>query len=141
MSKHQHHNHAAETWGKRLIVSMVMNLIIPIVQIIGGVLSGSMALISDALHNLTDFASLVINYGALVVGKRGPTYKQTFGYKRVEILATVLSVVLLYGAGFYIAIEAWHRFFNPQPIAGQLVIWIALLGFAGNLISALMPKS
>jgi cobalt-zinc-cadmium efflux system protein len=117
---------------------MIMNLIIPAVQIYGGIISGSMALISDALHNLSDFISLVINYAALAFGKRGPTHQQTFGYKRVEIFATLISVGLLYGTGFYIAIEAWHRFINPQPIAGQLVIWIALLGFAGNFISALM---
>lgn len=120
---------------------MVMNLIIPLVQIAGGIVSGSMALISDALHNLTDFVSLAINYGALVIGRRGPTFKQTFGYKRVEILGTVISVALLYGAGFYIAIEAWQRLHNPQPIAGQFVIGIALLGFAGNIISALMLHS
>jgi cobalt-zinc-cadmium efflux system protein len=117
---------------------MIMNLIIPVVQIYGGIISGSMALISDALHNLSDFIALIINYAALLLGRRGPTYKQTFGYKRVEILATLVSVGLLYGTGFYIAIEAWHRFLNPQPIAGKLVIWIALLGFAGNIISALM---
>jgi cobalt-zinc-cadmium efflux system protein len=117
---------------------MVMNLIIPVVQIYGGIVSGSMALISDALHNLSDFISLVINYAALIIGKRGPTFQQTFGYKRVEIFATLISVALLYGAGFYIAVEAWHRFREPQPIAGQLVIWIALLGFVGNIISALM---
>ena len=120
---------------------MIMNLIIPVVQIYGGIISGSMALISDALHNLSDFISLVINYAALAIGKRGPTHQQTFGYKRVEIFATLISVGLLYGTGFYIAIEAWHRFLNPQPIAGQLVIWIALLGFAGNIISALMLRS
>ena len=141
MSNHHHHNHPEIAWGKRLVISMVMNLIIPIVQIAGGIVSGSMALISDALHNLTDFVSLVTNYGALVLGARGPTYQQTFGYKRVEVLATVLSVALLYGAGFYIAIEAWHRFLTPQPVAGRLVIWIALLGFAGNIISALMLHS
>lgn len=141
MSGHQHHNHAAANWGKRLAISMVMNLIIPIVQIAGGIVSGSMALISDALHNLTDFASLTINYGALVIGKRGPTYSQTFGYKRVEILATVISVALLYGAGFYIAVEAWHRFHKPQLIAGQFVIGIALLGFLGNIISALLLRA
>jgi cobalt-zinc-cadmium efflux system protein len=117
---------------------MIMNLIIPAVQIYGGIISGSMALISDALHNLSDFVSLMINYAALLLGRRGPTNQQTFGYKRVEILATLISVGLLYGTGFYIAIEAWHRFLNPQPIAGQLVVWIALLGFAGNIISALM---
>src|SRR5664279_3619970 len=97
-----------------------------------------MALLSDALHNLSDFISLVINYAALIVGKRGPTQKNTFGFKRVEVLATVISVAILYGAGFYIAAEAWHRFSEPQPIVGQLVIWIALLGFIGNMISALM---
>ena len=142
MSIHQHnHNHEDASWGKRLVVSMIMNLIIPVVQIYGGIVSGSMALISDALHNLSDFISLVINYSALAIGRRGPTHQQTFGYKRVEIFATLVSVGLLYGTGFYIAIEAWHRFLNPQPIAGQLVIWIALLGFAGNIISALMLRS
>ena len=118
-----------------------MNLIIPAVQIYGGIISGSMALISDALHNLSDFISLVINYAALAIGRRGPTDQQTFGYKRAEIFATLVSVGLLYGTGFYIAIEAWHRFRAPQPIAGQLVIWIALLGFAGNIISALMLRA
>ncbi len=143
MSVHQHpnHNHPEATWGRRLIVSMVMNLIIPAVQVYGGIISGSMALISDALHNLSDFISLVINYAALLLGRRGPTHKQTFGYKRVEILATLISVSLLYGVGFYIAIEAWHRLRAPQPIAGQLVIWIALLGFIGNMISALILRS
>ena len=142
MSTHQHnHRHEEASWGKRLVVSMIMNLIIPVVQIYGGIISGSMALISDALHNLSDFISLVINYAALAIGRRGPTHQQTFGYKRVEIFATLISVGLLYGTGFYIAIEAWHRFLNPQPIAGQLVIWIALLGFAGNIISALMLRS
>jgi cobalt-zinc-cadmium efflux system protein len=140
LSTHQHsnHNNVEASWGKRLVVSMVMNLIIPIVQIYGGIIAGSMALISDALHNLSDFISLVINYAALIIGKRGPTVKHTFGFKRVEIFATLISVALLYGAGFYIAVEAWHRFQEPQPIAGQFVIWIALFGFVGNIISALM---
>jgi cobalt-zinc-cadmium efflux system protein len=140
LSTHQHSNHknTEASWGKRLVVSMVMNLIIPIVQIYGGIIAGSMALISDALHNLSDFISLVINYAALIIGKRRPTVKHTFGFKRVEIFATLISVALLYGAGFYIAVEAWHRFRQPQPIAGQFVIWIALFGFVGNIISALM---
>ena len=142
LSTHQHnHSHEEASWGKRLVVSMIMNLIIPAVQIYGGIISGSMALISDALHNLSDFISLVINYTALAIGSRGPTNQQTFGYKRVEIFATLVSVGLLYGTGFYIAIEAWHRFRAPQPIAGQLVILIALLGFAGNIISALMLRA
>jgi cobalt-zinc-cadmium efflux system protein len=120
---------------------MVINLIIPIVQIWGGIVSGSMALISDALHNLSDFVSLVINYAALLIGRRGPTHKQTFGYKRVEIFAALVSVAILYAAAIYIAIEAWQRLLHPRPISGQLVIWIALLGFAGNLFSALILRT
>ncbi|MEE9913294.1 MAG: cation diffusion facilitator family transporter [Deltaproteobacteria bacterium] len=138
MSTHENHHHDEASWGRRLLASMVMNLIIPAVQIYGGIVSGSMALISDALHNLSDFISLVINYAALIIGKRGPTLKHTFGFKRVEIFATLISVALLYGAAFYIAVEAWQRFRNPQPITGQLVIWIALLGFVGNVLSALL---
>jgi cation diffusion facilitator family transporter len=71
---------------------MVMNLIIPVIQIYGGIISGSMALIIDALHNLNDFISLMINYAALLIGRREPTYTHTFGYKRVEIFATLISV-------------------------------------------------
>jgi cobalt-zinc-cadmium efflux system protein len=140
LSTHQHSSHTDDeaSWGKRLVVSMVMNLLIPIVQIWGGIVAGSMALLSDALHNLSDLISLVINYGALIIGKRGPTQKHTFGFKRVEVFATLISVAILYGVAFYISIEAWHRLREPQPIAGQLVIWIALLGFVGNIISALI---
>ena len=103
MSTHRHSGCPEMVWGKRFVISMVLNLIIPAVQIAGGIIAGSMALISYALHNLTDFVSLAINYGALVMGLRGPTLKQTFGYKRAEIFGTVISVALLYGAGFYIA--------------------------------------
>ncbi len=138
MSAHENHHHSEASWGKRLLASMVMNLLIPVVQIYGGILSGSMALISDALHNLSDFVSLIVNYAALVIGKRGPTLKHTFGLKRVEIFATLISVAILYGAAFYIAAEAWQRFRNPQTITGQLVIWIALIGFVGNILSALL---
>ncbi len=143
MTTHPHHNHtdAQTSWGRRLVTSMVINLIIPIVQIWGGIISGSMALISDALHNLSDFISLVINYAALLIGRRGPTHKQTFGYKRVEIFAALVSVAILYAAAIYIAIEAWQRLLDPRPISGQIVIWIALLGFVGNLFSALILRT
>ena len=138
MQGHTHHQNQEKSWARRLITTMVMNLIIPAVQIYGGILSGSMALISDALHNLSDFVSLLINYAALIIGKREPTLKHTFGFKRVEIFATLISVALLYGAAFYIAFEALQRFRAPRPITGQMVIWIALIGFIGNMLSALM---
>ena len=142
MTTHFHHyTDTQASWGRRLLAAIVINLLIPIVQIWGGIVSGSMALISDALHNLSDFISLVINYAALLIGRRAPTHKQTFGYKRVEIFAALISVAILYAAAVYIAIEAWQRFIAPRAISGQIVIWIALLGFAGNLFSALILHS
>jgi cobalt-zinc-cadmium efflux system protein len=141
---HQHnhnHDHPEQSWGRRLIATMVMNLIIPAVQIYGGIISGSMALISDALHNLSDFTSVLISYAALRVGGRGPSLQQTFGYKRVEVFATLLNVALLYGVAFFIAIEAGKRLLHPEPIEGSLVIWVALIGFIGNMISTLMLQA
>ncbi len=74
MVHHHSHNQNSETsWGRRLFITMGMNLIIPVVQIVVGVLAGSMALISDALHNLSDFASLLISYLALKIGRKGPS--------------------------------------------------------------------
>jgi cobalt-zinc-cadmium efflux system protein len=137
---HEHHNTEA-SWGKRLIVTMIMNLIIPAVQIYGGIVSGSMALISDGLHNLSDFTSVFISYWALRLGQRGPTLKQTFGYKRVEVLATLFNVALLYGVGFFIAVEGWKRLINPEPILGYVVIGVALIGFMANMISTLILQA
>jgi len=131
-----HHNHIS--WGKRLLVTMILNLLIPLVQIVGGMLSGSMALISDAIHNLSDFTSLLISYVALRLGERQPTVSQTFGYKRLEVLAALLNVTLLYGVAIFIAIEGWQRLLTPQPIKGQWVAWIALFGMAGNAFSTFL---
>lgn len=133
------HNHEI-SWGKRLVTTMVMNLIIPAVQIYGGIISGSMALISDALHNLSDFTSVLISYSALRIGQREPTLKHTFGYKRLEVFAAVFNVALLFGAGIYIALEGWNRLWNPLPIQGHLVIWIAFIAFLANMLSTLMLR-
>jgi len=137
-----HRHHDKETsWGRRLVATMVMNLLIPAIQIYGGVVAGSMALISDALHNLSDFTSVLISYAALRLGRRGPTFQQTFGYKRLEVLGALLNVALLYGVGFYIAFEGWMRFQHPEPIRGSLVVWVALLAFLGNLVSTWMLRT
>ncbi len=136
----RNHPHEGSRAG-RLIAAMVMNLIIPVIQIYGGIISGSMALIGDALHNLSDLVSVAISYAALRIGQRGPSHAQTFGYKRVELFAALVNVALLYAVAFYIAVESWERFQGPQPIRGQIVIWIALAGFAANMISTLMLRT
>jgi cobalt-zinc-cadmium efflux system protein len=138
---HNHHHHPGNSWDKRLMGTMVLNLIIPAVQIYGGIVSGSMALISDALHNLSDFTSVAISYTALRLGRHKPTMQQTFGYKRVEVFAALLNVALLYGVGFFIALENWQRIHHPRPIDGHIVIIMAAFAFLANMLSTLMLRS
>ena len=138
MSHNHHHKNHKASWGRRLAVTMVMNLIIPVIQIVGGIAAGSMALISDAIHNLSDFVSVFVSYLAMKIGSLEPDQKQTFGYKRIEVFAAVFNVALLFGAGIYIAVEAWQWIRNPQPIEANLVIGVALLAFAANTISTLL---
>jgi cobalt-zinc-cadmium efflux system protein len=133
------HNHQVEiSWSRRLILTMILNLIIPVIQIFFGIIAGSMALISDALHNLSDLTSLIITFIALKIGGRGPSLTQTFGYRRIEVLAAVFNVALLFGAAFYIAVVGWNRLKNPVPIQGNIVVWVALAAFAGNGLSTLL---
>ena len=100
-----------------------------------------MALISDALHNLGDFLAVLISYLALHIGHRGPTPSLTFGYHRMEVMAAVFNMALLFGAALFIAFEGWIRLNHPVAIQGNLVIGAALLGFFANAISTWMLSS
>ena len=131
----QQHPHTG-TLGSRLVLAMLINLLIPAAQIIGGLLAGSVALISDAVHNLGDFAALVVAYIAHLAGKRGPSLRHTFGLQRVEVLAAVVNVALLSGAALFIATEALKRLADPRPIELDIVAWLALLGILGNGLAA-----
>jgi len=135
---HHHHHSPSNSGTRRLVITMIINLIIPAVQIIAGLIAGSVALISDALHNLSDCTSLLISYVALKIGRRGPSFSLTFGYKRVEVMAAVFNTALLFGAAFYIAVESWGRLRNPVPIQGNLVIGAAFVGVLANGLSTWM---
>ncbi|HUH65325.1 MAG TPA: cation diffusion facilitator family transporter, partial [Syntrophales bacterium] len=140
MESHGHGYIKSMALTKRLIATMVMNLIIPAVQVYGGIVSGSMALISDALHNLSDFTSVLISYSALRIGRREPTLRHTYGFRRMEVFAAVFNAAILFGACLLITIEGWHRFQNPRPIDGSLVIIIASIGFLANIVSTLLLR-
>ncbi len=129
------HNHT-ETFGRRLLVSMLINLLIPVVQIAGGLFAGSVALISDAVHNLGDFTALLITYAAHKAAKRRPSLRYTFGLQRMEVFAAVVNVALLGGAAVYIVVEALGSLSHPTPVAVDLVAWLALMGIMGNGLSA-----
>jgi len=134
------HNHASDHKGRNLLISILLNSVITLAQIIGGFLSGSLALLSDALHNLTDVVSLVISYIASGLSKKKATISRTFGYKRAEIIAAFINASSLIIIAIYLMFEAVKRFFNPQNIETELVIWLSILGIVFNGLSVLLLK-
>ena len=134
------HNHANDHKGRNLLISILLNSVITLAQIIGGFLSGSLALLSDALHNLTDVVSLVISYIASGLSKKKATISRTFGYKRAEIIAAFINASSLIIIAIYLMFEAVKRFFNPQTIETELVIWLSILGIVFNGLSVLLLK-
>lgn len=139
--KHTHHHQHREISGKNLLIATLLNLVITVVEIAGGILSNSLALLSDALHNLSDTFATFIAYVATRVGRKKATTKKTFGYKRVEILAAMLNAVILIIICFYLFKEAWDRLQDPEPIKSLIVIIVAMVGLGANVLAvALLRK-
>ena len=131
-----HHVDVKDTSGSRLLFTLALNLIIPVAQVIGGVYAHSMALISDATHNFSDFVAILLAYIAHRIGKKGASFQNTFGYKRAEILAATINVAILIGASAFIVYEAVERFYHPESVLGKVVILLAGVGILGNGLSA-----
>ncbi|WP_457744149.1 cation diffusion facilitator family transporter [Sulfurimonas sp.] len=138
MSEHHHHHH--DVSGKNLLITIVLNIIITISQIIGGILSGSLALLSDALHNFSDVLSLVIAYVANRLAARRNTEEKTFGYKRAEILAAFFNASILIGIGLFLITEAFHKFYHPEVINSIWVITLGMLSIVLNALSVFLIK-
>jgi cobalt-zinc-cadmium efflux system protein len=135
---HHHHVEVEDTSGARLLITLVLNLVIPVAQVIGGIYAHSMALLSDAAHNFSDFAAILIAYFAHLVGKKGASVRNTFGYRRVEVMAALINVVILLGASCFIVYEAVERFHHLENVVGKIVIWLACVGILGNGFSAIL---
>uniref|UniRef100_A0A832G6S6 Cation transporter n=1 Tax=Ignavibacterium album TaxID=591197 RepID=A0A832G6S6_9BACT len=140
MSHHHSNNQSSETSEKNLFITVALNIFITIVQIIGGIISGSLSLISDAMHNFSDAVAIVITYIALRLSKRPKTPKYTFGLKRAEIIAAVLNASTLIIISFFLIREAIERLYNPNEIAGSLMLIVAITGFIPNVIGAFLLK-
>lgn len=140
---HSHtHNHShIQLKGRNLFISIFLNILITVAQVIGGLISGSLSLLSDALHNFTDVVSLVISYIATVLSKKSASLHKTFGYKRAEILAAFVNAATLIIVAVLLIKEAIVRFQHPQDIESGLVIWLSLLGIIANGLSVLLLKS
>ncbi|MBN1351711.1 cation transporter [candidate division KSB1 bacterium] len=119
---------------------MSLNFIITIAEIIGGLLSGSLALISDALHNFSDGIAVIISFIALNLRSRRHSSRHTFGLKRAEILAAVINSVVLLGLSLYLFYESVLRLIQPVEIQGKLMLIVASIGLVANVLGTWLLK-
>jgi cobalt-zinc-cadmium efflux system protein len=124
--------------GLNLFIVVLLNFLITITQIIGGLYAGSLSLISDALHNFSDGIAIAISYFAIKISSKRNDEKRTFGYKRATILAAFINSAILIIISIFLFKEAFFKFINPQPINGGIVIWVALVGLIANIIGVIL---
>ncbi len=134
---HHHHSHNIVN-EKNLIITMFLNFLITVVELIGGILSGSLSLISDALHNFSDGIAVIITFIAIRLSNKPKTFKHTFGFKRAEIIAAVINAATLIIISIYLIKEAIIRFYEPNFIEGTLMIIVASIGFIANSIGTFL---
>ena len=133
------HHHVDPDAGDRTVAAAVgVNVLLTVAEIVGGILSGSVALIADAVHNLSDAASLAIAWFARRIGRRPTDATMTFGYKRAELVAALINLTTLVVIGIYLIYEAVDRFFNPTDIAGWLMIWVSVFALVVDTVTALL---
>lgn len=137
---HHHPAGNSDISEHNLLISAFLNLVITVAEIIGGIVSNSLALLSDALHNLGDTSAVIIAYFANLISKKESSDRKTFGFKRIEILAAFINAIILIVIIVYLFVEAFHRIKHPEPIKGLIMLVIALIGLAANLASVFLLK-
>ena len=135
---HHHHGVENDKLTFKLFFSILLNLTITVAEIIGGLVSNSLSLLSDAIHNLSDTASMILSYISIKIGKKEKNYKHTFGFKRIEILSALVNAVSLLIICIFLLIHAYERFQKPEPINGKLMFIVAVIGLLGNLFSVFL---
>jgi cobalt-zinc-cadmium efflux system protein len=140
---HGHRHHAQTTTGRgavsaRLLWVLAITALFMVAELVGGILSGSLALLADAGHMLTDVAALALSVFAMRLSRTPPSTRRTFGYVRLEILAALVNgAALLVIAGLILA-EAWQRFRIPMEVDGALLLGVATLGLGVNVTGAML---
>ena len=136
---HGHHHHVDPDAGdKRVFAAIAVNLGLTVAQVVGGIVSGSLALIADALHNFSDAVSLIIAFAARRIARRPRDEDMTFGYGRVEVVAALVNYTTLIVIGLYLLYEAALRFADPQPVAGWTIVIVAGIALIVDVVTALL---
>ncbi|WP_025666136.1 cation diffusion facilitator family transporter [Aquimarina megaterium] len=143
MVKIHAHNHSYshdKLTGRNLLFSILLNIGITAAQVVGGLISGSLSLLSDALHNFSDVLSLIVSFFANRLAKREASIKRTFGFKRAEIMAAFINAISLVIIAFILVFEAIERLLNPQEISARVVIILSVVAIFGNGLSVLLLR-
>lgn len=140
MAHHNHHTSVINSADSNtaFIIGIGLNAFFVIVEVVAGILNNSMSLLTDAGHNLSDVASLVLSLIAFRLAKKKSTEKFTYGYKKTTVLAALFNGVLLLIAIGILGFESVHRLFNPAAVKGNIIAWVAAAGIFVNIITALM---
>jgi cobalt-zinc-cadmium efflux system protein len=132
------HSHHRDDFSRAFAIGIAINVGIVAIELVFGLLANSMALISDAGHNLSDVLGLVVGWAGAVMAKRSPSPRFTYGLKKASILAALINALFLLVAVGAIAAEAVRRLFHPAPAEAQTMIWVAAVAIVGNLLTALL---
>jgi cobalt-zinc-cadmium efflux system protein len=138
---HIDHNRSVSSHQGNLLIALFITGAIMVAELIGGLLSNSLALLSDAGHMFMDILALLLSYFALRFATRPATEKQTFGFYRLEILAALINGTVLLVLSLFIFYEAYQRFIEPQEIRGFLMLGVAAIGLGANIVSALVLRA
>ncbi len=137
------HNHSHEhISGRKLVWAIIVNSIITLAEFVAGIMSGYLALLADAVHNLSDVAALVLAWLGVKGSQLPATKRSTYGYKRIEVMTALLSAVSLVVIAIYIFVEAYDRFLNPVELKYPvLFLSVAVVGLLGNIFSVIFLSS
>lgn len=135
---HLGHAHEGDDSSKAFVFAIILNGLITAVEIAGGIISGSLALLSDSMHNFGDTASLLLSLIAMKVSGKSRNPKKSFGYKRAEVLAAFVNASALLFISAMLIVEAYRRFISPVEIKSGVMIVVAVIGFFANLLSVLI---
>ena len=134
---HGHHQLRARGSGQRdLLIALSITVLMMVVEVVGGLLSNSLALLSDAGHMLTDNLALLLSFLAMKFSTMPATERKTFGFYRLEILAALINGIVLVLISIYIMYEAYVRMVHPQPVQGKLMLVVAIIGLVANIVGA-----
>ena len=125
----------------RMLIVLALTGTVLIAEIIGGIVTGSLALLADAGHMFTDFAGTSLAILAVTFAQRPASDRRTYGYYRLEILAAVINAVLLFGVGVFILFEAWRRWSDPAEVKGGPMLAFATVGLLANVIGLYLLRS